>query len=64
MKKKEEISEVLRHVNDILEYRDKIIHAFKNGIFFSERLKTSDDAAHDHVLEDVNNFIPKTESMA
>ena len=63
MKKKEEISEVLRHVNDILEYRDKIIHAFKNGIFFSEHLKTSYDAAHDYVLEDVNSFIRKTESM-
>ena len=64
MKKKEEISEVLIHVNDILEYKDKIIHAFKNGIFFSEHLKTSYDAAHDYVLEDVNSFIRKTESMA
>ena len=64
MKIKEEISEVLRHVNDILEYRDKIIHAFKNGIFLSEQFKTSDDDAHDHVLQDVINFIPKTESMA
>ena len=43
---------------------DKIIDAFKNGSFFSEHLKTSDDAAYDHVLEDVNNFIQKIESMA
>ena len=39
--------------NDLFQYRDKIIDAFKNGIFLSEHLKTSDDAAHDHVLEDV-----------
>ena len=30
----------------------------------SEHLKTSDGAAHDHVLEDVNSFIQKIESMA
>ena len=30
----------------------------------SEHLRTSDDAAYDHVLEDVNNFIQKIESMA
>ena len=41
------------HANYMLEFWDKIIDAFKNGIFLSEHLKTSDDAAHDHVLEDV-----------
>ena len=30
----------------------------------SEHLKTSDGAAHDHVLEDVNSFIQKIELMA
>ena len=50
--------------NDILEYKDKIIDAFKNGIFLSGHLKTSDDAAHAHVLEDVKDFIQKIESMS
>ena len=63
-KEKEEIDEVLTHVNDMLEYRNKIIDAFKNGTFSSEHLKKSNDAAHDHVLEDVNNFIQKIESIA
>ena len=45
----------------MLEYGDKIIDAFKNGIFLSEHLKTSDDAAHDHVLGDVNNLVQKIE---
>ena len=48
----------------MLECRDKIIDAFKNGTFSSEHLKKSDDAAHDHVLEDVNKFIQKIESIA
>ena len=52
------------HANYMLEFWDKIIDAFKNGIFLSEHLKTSDGAAHDHVLEDVNNFIQKIELMA
>ena len=52
------------HANDMLEYGDTIIDAFKNGIFWSEHLKTSDDTAHDHVLEDVKDFIQKIESMA
>ena len=63
-KEKEEINEVLMHANYMLEFWDKIIDAFKNGIFLSEHLKTSDGAAHDHVLEDVNNFIQKIELMA
>ena len=48
----------------MLECGDKIIDAFKNGTFSSEHFKKSDDAAHDHVLEDVNNFIQKIESIA
>ena len=63
-KEKEEIDEVFVHANDMLEYRDKIIDAFKNGTFSSEHLKKSGHAAHDHVLEDVNNFVQKTESIA
>ena len=58
-KEKEEIDEVLMHANDMLEHGDKIIDAFKNCTFSSEHLKKSDDAAHDHVLKDVNNFIQK-----
>ena len=63
-KEKEEINEVLIHVNDMLEYLDKIIEAFRDGTFSSEYLKKSDDAAYDYVLDDANNFIQKTESMA
>ena len=40
-------------VNDMLEYRDKIIEAFRDGTFFSEHLNKSDDAAYDYVLKDV-----------
>ena len=36
---KEKIEEVLRHANESLECRDKIINAFKNGTFLSEYLK-------------------------
>ena len=50
--------------NDMLEYGDKIIDAFKNGTFLSEHLKKSDDPAHSLVLEDVNKFIQKIESIA
>ena len=46
--------------NDMLEYKNKIIDAFKNVIFLSGHLKT-DDAAHGHVLEDVKDFIQKIE---
>ena len=60
-KEKDEINEVLMHANDMLEYGDKIIDAFKNRAFSSEYLKKSDDAAHDHVLEEVNSFIQKIE---
>ena len=50
--------------NDLLEYKDKIIDAFKNGIFLSGHLKTSGDAAHGYLLEDVKDFIQKIESMS
>ena len=39
------------HANDLLEYRDKIIDAFK-------------DRAFSYVLQDVDSFIQKTESMS
>ena len=38
-KEKIEINGVLMQANDLLEYRDKIINAFKNGTFSSEYLK-------------------------
>ena len=50
--------------NDMLEYRNKIINAFKDGTLSSEHLKKSDAAAYDYVLKDVNKFIQKIESMA
>ena len=49
--------------NDMLNYRDEIIEAFRNGTFSSEHLKKSDNAAYDYVLKDVSNFIKKSESM-
>ena len=52
------------HANDMLEYGDKIIEAFRDGTFSSEHLKKSDDAAYDYVLKDVEKFIQKIESMA
>ena len=51
------------HANDMLEYGDKIIEAFRDSTFSSEHLKRSDDAAYNHVLEDANNFIQKIETM-
>ena len=50
--------------NGLLEYRDEIIEAFKDGTFSSEHLKKLDDAAYDYVLKDVNNLIQKTESIS
>ena len=49
--------------NDLLEYRNKIIHSFKDGIFLSEYLKTLDNAAYDYVLKDVKRFIQEIKSM-
>ena len=54
---KEEINRVLMQANGLLEYRDEIIEAFKDGTFSSEHLKKPDDAAYDYVLKDVNNLI-------
>ena len=45
--------------NDMLEDRDKIIEAFRDGTFSSEHLKKSNDAASDYVLKDVKKFIQK-----
>ena len=50
--------------NDMLEYRNKTIDAFKDGNFSSKYLKKSDDDAYDYVLKDVLNFIQKIESMS
>ena len=50
--------------NDKLEFRDKIIKAFRDHNFLFEDLKKSDDAAYDYVLKDVSKFIKKIESMA
>ena len=36
MKKKKEIYQVLMLANDLLEYRNKIIDAFKDGTFSSK----------------------------
>ena len=49
--------------NDMLEYRDKIIKAFKDDTFLSEQLEKSDDAAYNYVLKDVNKFIEEIKSM-
>ena len=43
--------------NGLFQYRNKIIDTFKNSFFLSGHLKTSDDAAHYYVQEDVNYFI-------
>ena len=56
---KEKINGVLMQANDLLEYRNKVIEAFKDGTFLSEHLKKSDDAAYNYVLEDVTSFIKK-----
>ena len=63
MKKKEEIYQALMQANDLLEYRNKIINAFKNNIFLSEYLKKLDDAGYNYVLKDVENFIQEIKSM-
>ena len=59
----EEISGALMLANDMLEYRNKIIEAFRDGTYLSKHLKKSDDAAYNYVLENVTNFIQKIESM-
>ena len=64
VEEKEEIDRVLIKANDMLEYRDKIIEAFRDVTFSSEHLKKSDYGAHDYVLKDVNNFFQKIKSIA
>ena len=49
--------------DDLLEYRDKIIDTFKDGIILSEDLKKSDDTAYDFTLKNVNKFIQEIRSM-
>ena len=49
--------------NDLVDYRDKIIKAFKDGTFLSEHLKELDNVAYDYVLKNVNKFIEKIKSM-
>ena len=63
-KEKEEINGVLMQANDLFEYMDKIIDAFKDGTFLSEHLKKSDNPAYDYVLKDVDDFIQKIKSMS
>ena len=63
-KKEEEINGVLMQANDLLEYRGKIIKAFKDGTFMSEHLKKSDNAVYNYVLEVyVNNSIKEIRLM-
>ena len=49
--------------NDLLEYINKIIKAFKDHTFMSKHFKKSDDAAYDYVLKYVNKSIEKIKSM-
>ena len=49
--------------NDLVDNRDKIIKAFKDGTFLSEHLKELDNAAYDYVLKNVNKFIEKIKQM-
>ena len=57
---KKEINNVLMQVNDLLEYRDKVIDAFKYGTFLSENLKKeSGDALISFVLEMQIGFLRK-----
>ena len=62
-KEKEKINAVLMHAKDLLEYRNEIIKAFKDGTFRSEHLKEVDDAAHKYMLKDADTFIEKIRSM-
>ena len=60
--KEKEINGVLMQASDLFEYRDKIINAFKDVTFLSERVK-SHDAAYDFVLKDLNDFIQEIKLM-
>ena len=57
---KKEINNVLMQANDLLEYRDKVIDAFKYGTLLSENLKKeSGDALISFVLEMQIGFLRK-----
>ena len=62
-KEKEEINGVLMQANDLLEYRNKITDAFKDGTSLSNHLKKSDNAAYNYMLKDINKFIKEIKSM-
>ena len=49
--------------NDLLEYRGRIIKAFKDGTFLSKYLKKSDDGSYNYVLNNVNKFTEEIKSM-
>ena len=49
--------------NDLLESRNEIIKAFKNGVFLSEYLKKSGDAAYNYMLKNANELIEEIKSM-
>ena len=59
----EKINGVLMEANGLLEYRDKIIEAFRDGTFLSKHLQKSDAGAYVYVLKDVNNFLQEIKSM-
>ena len=50
--------------NNLLEYRNKITDAFKNGTFSFQYFKKSDDPEYKYVLEDVKKFAQEIESMS
>ena len=62
-KEQGEICQVLMQENDLLEYRNKIIDAFKDGTFLSEYLKKSDDAGYNYVLENIKKVTQEIKSM-
>ena len=47
----------------MFKYRDKIIYAFKNGIFLSEYLKKSDDTGYSYLLQNVKYYIQEIKLM-
>ena len=63
-KEEKEIYIVLMQVNNLLEYRNKITDAFKNGTFSFQYFKKSDDPEYKYVLEDVKKFAQEIESMS
>ena len=65
--KRKSINGVLMQANDLLNYRDKIINAFKNGTFClnikKKTKKKKDDAAKNYLLEVLNKYIEEIKSM-